>query len=127
METGELYQKLGIPDLIRKAGQDRPSEEVTIEPYYGGGNQGLPPPDGGFPWQSGGPGMEARVAVLEAHVEHIRGDLAKLSNVPTDLAVLKTRVDHLPTKGWMVTGLLGSLAAIAALIAYAEKIQALVS
>lgn len=71
--------------------------------------------------------MEARVAILETHVEHIRGDLAKLASVPTDLAVLKTRVDHLPTKGWMVTGLLASLGAIAALIAYAEKIQALVS
>lgn len=69
-------------------------------------------------------GMEARVAKLEAHVEHISKSVDLLATVPTELAVIKATM---ATKGWLVTGLLLSLGAIAALIAFAEKIQALVS
>lgn len=43
-------------------------------------------------------GMEARVAKLEAHVEHIRSDLAKLAPVPAELAAVRERLNHLPTK-----------------------------
>lgn len=71
-------------------------------------------------------GMEARVAKLEAHVEHIRDDLGKLAGVPIDLATLKTRVDHLPSKGFIVTVITAGVAAIGALVTFAEKIQALV-
>lgn len=60
--------------------------------------------------------MEARVAKLEAHVEHIRSELAKLSGMPTDLAVLKTRVDHLPTKGFIITSALTTVTAVVGLL-----------
>lgn len=46
-------------------------------------------------------GMEPRVAKLEAHMEHVRADLAKLTNVPADLAELKAKVAELPTKDWI--------------------------
>lgn len=71
-------------------------------------------------------GMEARIAKLEAHMEHVRDDLAKLQGIPVDVATLKSDVSHLPTKGWMVGALGTSLAIIAALIAFAEKIHAVV-
>lgn len=42
--------------------------------------------------------MEARVAKLEAHMEHVRAELAKLAPMPADLATVKERQQHLPTK-----------------------------
>lgn len=88
-------------------------------------------------------GMEARVAVLEAHVEHIRADLAKLSGLPGELASLRgdvstmgakfggdvsalaTKVDALPTKDWIATRLqiyVGIMAAISAIAVAATKL-----
>lgn len=61
-------------------------------------------------------GMEARVAVLEAHVEHIRGELAKLAGVPTDVATLKERVSHLPGKGFVVTAAMGTVGGLTAIL-----------
>lgn len=72
------------------------------------------------------PPMYERVAKLEAHMEHVREDLGKLSGVPATLATLNERVSHLPTKDYMVRVALGLLAAIAALIAFGEKLQTLV-
>lgn len=46
-------------------------------------------------------GMEPRVAKLEAHMEHVRADLAKLASVPADLAELKAKIAELPTKDWI--------------------------
>lgn len=68
-----------------------------------------------------------RVAVLETHVEHIRGDLAKLSGLPVDMAKLTARVDELPTKAWLEVRLLGMLGLIAAIIMFSDKIRAFVS
>jgi hypothetical protein len=82
----------------------------------------LPPGGGGD--NSGD--MEARIAKLEAHVEHILSAVSKLEDLPTKVAVLEERVSHLPTKGWMMTALLGGLTVIAALIAFSEKIHALI-
>lgn len=45
--------------------------------------------------------MEARIAKLEANMEHVKGELSKLSGVPADLATLKERTSHLPTKADM--------------------------
>lgn len=70
--------------------------------------------------------MEARVAKLEAHVEHIRSELDKLGGLPVQAAKLEERVTHLPTKGWMVGALLTALAVIAALVTFSEKIRDLV-
>lgn len=55
-------------------------------PLKGGGGDGI----------SGG--MEARVAKLEANMEHVRSDLAKLATVPADVATIKERSSHLATK-----------------------------
>lgn len=46
-------------------------------------------------------GMEARVAKLEAHMEHVRSDLAKLASVPADLSEVKARINALPDKDWV--------------------------
>jgi hypothetical protein len=75
---------------------------------------------GGIP-----PDMEARVAKLEAHVDHIRADLGKLGAVPTDLAVLKTRVDHLPTKGFILTSAISTVAAIVGLLTILSRMGVL--
>lgn len=68
-------------------------------------SRGGPPHDGG---------MEARVAKLEAAVEHMQRDLAEVrtslamvnntvSSVQTDVAVIKERLSHTPTtlQMWM--------------------------
>ena len=85
------------------------------------------PPD--RPLQSGGgggtyDGMEARVAVLETHVEYIRRDISDLkadmgvirsdlgkvkdevADLRTGLATLTERVSHLPDKGFFVKSLI---------------------
>ncbi len=46
-------------------------------------------------------GMEPRIAVLEADMKHVKEQLSKLSSVPADLATLKERTLHLPTKAEM--------------------------
>jgi archaellum component FlaC len=103
------------------------------------------------PLQSGGgggtfDGMEARVAILETHVEYIRRDIGELKadvseirrdlsgmkddfksdveGVKVQLATLTERVNHLPSKGFIVTATLSSLSAIAALIMFQDHIKA---
>ncbi|QPI73906.1 hypothetical protein [Sphingobium sp. Cam5-1] len=66
--------------------------------------------------------MEARVAKLEAHVEHIRSELGKLSTLPMDMAVLKTRVDHLPTKGFIITSAISTVTAVVGLLALLSRL-----
>lgn len=72
-------------------------------------------------------GMEARIAKLEAHVEHIRDDLAKLADVPADLATLKSRVDALPDKDWVGlhfrNWIGGSLALLTLLTLFGDKLR----
>ena len=81
------------------------------------------------PLQTGGgggtyDGMEARVAVLETHIEHIRSDISGLkadmgvirsdlgktrdevADLRTGLATLNERVSHLPDKGFFVKSLI---------------------
>lgn len=82
----------GIPSLI---------DELKALLHKGG--SGSPPSP---PLNTGGeggrfPDMEARVAKLEAHMEHVRDDLKKLSSVPADLAEIKAKVDALPDKDWV--------------------------
>ena len=82
---------------------------------------------------AGGPpsdGMEARLAKVEAAVEHIDRDVSRLvpdlANVRERFAALEERVAHLPSKGFIVSVTLASLAVVAALIAFSDQIQALV-
>lgn len=53
--------------------------------------------------------MEIRIAKLEANMEHVKGELSKLSSVPADLATLKERTSHLPTKADMKDEIKGAI------------------
>lgn len=44
------------------------------------------------------PDMEARVAKLEALMTSVQTELGKLSTLPVDMAGVKERLNHLPTK-----------------------------
>lgn len=66
-----------------------PKIEAEVEPLHGGGGGGM------FG------GMEPRIAVLEADMKHVKAQLDKLAGVPSDLATLKERTSHLPTKAEM--------------------------
>lgn len=80
-------------------------------------------------------GMEARVAKLEAHMEHVRADLEKLRDVPANLADLKATVANLPTKDWVserldkqltritwtIGGFSGALAIVTAIVGLAVR------
>ena len=70
-------------------------------------------------------GMEARVAVLEAHVEHIRGDLAKLADIPVSVAEIKTELGHKPSKGFIVTSAVGTITALTAILILLAKLHIL--
>lgn len=65
------------------AASRKPKRSAPLKGGGGGGTSG---------------GMEARLAKLEAHVEHIQADLVKLAALPVDLATLKVQVENLPTK-----------------------------
>jgi hypothetical protein len=88
---------------------------------------GEPPYDGG----DGGDGMMERVVRLEAKVEHVQTDVTELrtdmKDVRDRLKGLEVKVDHLPSKGFIVTALLASLALMTALISFQEKLQALLN
>lgn len=93
-----------------------------------------PPP--GAPLQppaGGGGGTEARLAALEVHVSYIREDLARieatanstktdLSDLRIEAARLSVKVDHLPSKGFIVGVVTGALALIAGLVIYLGKL-----
>lgn len=67
--------------------------------------------------------MEKRLDKLEGQFEKLREDIV---GVKVQLATLTERVAHLPTKGFIVSTLGTSLAIIAALIVFADKIRALI-
>lgn len=74
----------GAIEVLRNLlNQQPPMMPPTLPPNNGGGNGG---------------GMEPRIAKLEAHMENVRSEIAKLASVPADLAGLKERSSHLPTK-----------------------------
>lgn len=72
--------------------------------------------------------MEQRIVRLEAHVEHIQSDVTDLRSDMKDvrdrMARLEERVATLPTKGFIVTALLVSLAVITGLLGYQSQIAA---
>lgn len=74
-------------------------------------------------------GMEARVAKLESGVEHLGTDVGTLRTDMRDvrdrLRAVEVKVDHLPSKGFIVTALILALIAIAAVITFQTEIQTL--
>jgi hypothetical protein len=71
--------------------------------------------------------MEARVAKLEATIDHMRTDVSDLKRDARDLRdrmrAVEVKIDHLPSKGFIVSALMTALLAIGVLIGYAGKIQ----
>lgn len=74
-------------------------------------------------------GMEPRVAKLEAMAEHMTADVGQLKADMRDVrdraAVIDVKVDHLPGKGFIVASVVISLAIVAALVGFAQNIQAM--
>ena len=80
--------------------------------------------------------MEPRVAVLEAHVGHIKEDVSsikaasertrsELTEARLQLGRLEERVSHLPGKGFVVITVLLVLGVLGALIIFQQQIQRL--
>lgn len=65
--------------------------------------------------------MEARIKRLEDDYKEVRSDLKSLL---VDVAVLKERVTHLPTKGWAVGAIVTMLGMVTAIVTLAPKLQA---
>lgn len=65
--------------------------------------------------------MEARVKRLEDDVRELKADM---KSVLVDVAVLKERVSHLPTKGWAVAAVVTALGILTAIVTLAPKLQA---
>jgi hypothetical protein len=81
--------------------------------------------------------MEARVSVLEAHVEHIMADIASVKTdvsavrsavgrLETESAVLTERVKHLPGYGFVVTASILIVTSLTAVIVFSDKIQGII-
>ncbi|MET0531386.1 MAG: hypothetical protein ABW003_24145 [Microvirga sp.] len=66
--------------------------------------------------------MEARIKRLEDDYKEVRGDLKTLL---VDVAVLKERVTHLPTKGWAVGAIVTLVGIMTAIATLAPKLQSL--
>lgn len=79
----------------------------TIEELSALGGLAPPGPPPLYPPDRGGNsgGMEPRVAKLEAQMESVQAELSKLASVPADVAVIKERLSHLPTKAEMSSAL----------------------
>jgi hypothetical protein len=67
-------------------------------------------------------GMEQRVAKLENQFEKLN---EKVDTLRIDVAVLKERVGNLPSKGFIVTATVTSLALVGALSVFGERIISL--
>lgn len=75
--------------------------------------------------------MEARVAKLEASLDHVSKDVTELRSdakeIRDRMKGLEVKVDHLPGKGFVVTATIAALMVVAALVTFGEKLQGLVS
>lgn len=76
---------MALDDEVRRRWFDRQMEQQSAS-LNGGGGDGTSDK------------MEQRVTRLETHMEGVRADLAKLAQVPADVAALKERANHLPTR-----------------------------
>lgn len=82
----------------------------------------LPPLKGGGGDGTSG-GMEDRVARLERTYDAMAKDVV---DIRVDLATLKANVQHLPSKGFVVTSATTSIGFLTAVIIFGDKIKALV-
>ncbi|MEC5292094.1 hypothetical protein VSX64_15250 [Aurantimonas sp. C2-6-R+9] len=113
-----------VPQKIRQVFADNDSPDDArvllkrVETHFNRGGS-----DGG----SGGDGMEPRVAKLEASVAHIERDVTELRTDMRDvrdrLSRIETRVDHLPSKGFVVSSVILTLAILTAVITFQDRIQ----
>ena len=89
----------------------------------GGGGAGTPP------------GLETRVAVVEAEAKHLREAITtissaseslrqKIDGVSVGVAKLEVQVANLPGKGFIVSAVVAALAFLAAIEAFGDKIRA---
>jgi hypothetical protein len=78
--------------------------------------------------------LEARIASIEAHVDHARDDIGDIRldlreitksvvAATAETRTLDNSISHLPGKGWIFTALLIFTAAICATIVYLEQIR----
>jgi hypothetical protein len=99
--------------------------QQELEMHDSGG--GAKPPN--TPLNNGGdggksPNMEPRVAKLEAHMDHVRGDLAKLVGLPETTGRIEERIKALPDKDWVGTKMrnwVGGVGSILGLLMIALK------
>src|SRR5262249_32629238 len=79
-------------------------------------------------------GTEARIASMEAHVDHMRDDLGDMRRDYRDLTKafaatgndvrgLDDRISYLPGKGWMFTSMLLFTVIICAVLIYLDQIR----
>lgn len=99
-------------------------ERLRLPENYFPPTPSLKPPGGG---DSSG-GME-RVAKLETLMDVVRTDIAGLKTDVRDvrdrLIRLEERVNHLPSKGFIVTATSATLALIGAIVLFQSKLQTL--
>lgn len=67
-------------------------------------------------------GMEARVAKLEASMDHLVKQVDRLADIPERLGVLEERVSHLPGKGFVVTTISLGAAALVGVLTLLSKL-----
>jgi len=106
-----------VPDLssIEGGREDLSNLLSRLEKHLHSGNGG------------NGGGMDGRIAKLEANVENIGKSLTETRSDTRDIRDrtirLEEKVAQLPTKGFIVSVVLTSLAVIAALIVFQDKIR----
>ena len=83
---------------------------------------------------SGGDGMEPRIARLEADMDHVKRRLDevagrvsslndKVAEVTTGIAVMNEKMTHFATKTYSIATAFGIVAALSALILFAERLK----
>lgn len=94
--------------------------------------QSLQPPPPILPPAGGGgtsDDMEGRVAKLEAHMEVVRADMGAVKkdvgDIRVNVATLMERIAHLPSKGFVVTATSTTIALLAAVSIFGDRIKAL--
>ena len=100
-------------ELLQRLNRDQAKELQRLKSGDGGGTSG--------------DGMEPRLAKLEAQMEHVQADLAKLANVPVNIAAIK---GEMVTKDYLNSAfdkhLRWTLGIVGLMIAIATVINALV-